>query len=74
MDIKTRIGAAIKAARLVRGLSQRELAAKLGYEHYQRVLLWESGRTLPTLEAFEKMETVLDLKLDLIPTAVKQLP
>ncbi len=53
----------IKALRIQRGLSQRELASALGVS-YQTVSRWESGKAMPTDENISAMATALNAEIN----------
>ena len=57
------IGERIKAARLVKGLSQEKLGDLLGVS-FQAVSSWETGKFIPDAEHLPQLSAVLDLSLD----------
>lgn len=59
-----RIGYQIKNARECAGLSQRELAAKLGCESWQWLSAVECGRKPATLAMLERIAAALGLRVD----------
>lgn len=62
MDIRTRVGLRVRAARKERGLSQSELAAKLD-RSVDAVSAIERGISLPNLDTLESLARVLDVPL-----------
>ena len=57
------IGDRIRAARLMKGLSQMELGERLGVS-FQAVSSWETGKFLPDTEHLPALAKKLDLSLD----------
>ena len=55
------IGERIKQARMQKGLSQSDLAEKLGLSAYQSVQQWETGRTAPRHRRLQHIAQVLDV-------------
>jgi transcriptional regulator with XRE-family HTH domain len=51
MSALTGLGGRIRRTRALRGLSQRELAARAGLTHKLDVSRWERGVAIPRLEA-----------------------
>ena len=45
-----------------KNITQRQLADKLGFVH-QRISLWATGRTTPTLKSIKKISDVLNVPL-----------
>lgn len=73
-DLKERIGAAVRAARTDVGLTQEELADRIG-RHADSVSLIERGRTLPTLEMVVELAKALNLSFnELVPTTTPDRP
>lgn len=67
MEQKKIIGENIKAARKLKGLSQRALAEKLGIA-FQNLSVWENGKGAPSARYLLKLSEVLDVSLDQITT------
>jgi transcriptional regulator with XRE-family HTH domain len=65
MEQKKIIGENIKAARKLKGLSQRALAEKLGIA-FQNLSVWENGKGAPSARYLLKLAEVLDISLDQI--------
>jgi len=71
-SLKERIGAAVRAGRSEAGLTQEELAERIG-RHADSVSLIERGRTLPTLDMLVGLSAALKLPIsELVPTAVPE--
>lgn len=62
------IGKNIKAARAIRGLSQRDLAEKLGIA-FQNLSVWENGKGSPSAQYLIKLSEVLNFSLDQLTSA-----
>ena len=61
-DAKGEFGRWLRAERVALGLSQRELASKLGCT-YQAVSLWETGNRVPSIFVAKQVEQLIkDLK------------
>ncbi len=72
MKSKTCLGPKIKEKRTRKGLTQKQLAAKLGYS-YQLICDWENGRKEPTLGSIIKLMKEIKLtKRDLIQSTKKE--
>ncbi len=56
-------GEVLKRARLQAGLSQKELADKIGVAQAY-ISAWETERRPPTVEQFNKLKSVVDLEVD----------
>lgn len=56
------LGATLRAARLKKSLTLREVAAKLGTSHVS-VLFWEQGRSIPRIKSLGKVSEVYGMKL-----------
>ena len=54
----------IRHLRLQHGLSQDELADRLGYKSFTTIQKWESGVSTPPLEVFVRMAEIFDVDLD----------
>ncbi len=67
MEQKKIIGENIKAARKLKGLSQRSLAEKLGIA-FQNLSVWENGKGAPSARYLLKLSEVLDVSLDQLTT------
>jgi len=67
MEQKKIIGENIKAARKLKGLSQRALAEKLGIA-FQNLSVWENGKGAPSARYLLKLAEVLDVSLDQLTT------
>lgn len=67
MEQKKIIGENIKAARKLKGLSQRALAEKLGIA-FQNLSVWENGKGAPSARYLLKLSEVLDVSLDQLTT------
>lgn len=61
-EIRQRIGQTLRAARESAGLSQRQVAAKLGVTN-TAVMLWETGENLPTTSNRADLAQVLGLSI-----------
>lgn len=72
VDQKKVIGENIKAARKVKGLSQRALAEKLGIA-FQNLSVWENGKGAPSAKYLMKLSEILAISLDQLtsPEGVK---
>ena len=57
------IGENIKAARKIKGLSQRDLAEKLGIA-FQNLSVWENGKGAPSARYLMQLSEVLKISLD----------
>ena len=57
------IGANIKAARKLKGLSQRTLAEKLGIA-FQNLSVWENGKGAPSAKYLLRLAEILNISLD----------
>ncbi len=66
------IGENIKAARKIKGFSQRALAEKLGIA-FQNVSVWENGKGAPSAKYLTKLSEILSISLDQIvsPEGIK---
>lgn len=61
-------GAALRAARLRRGLTQHQLAQQLGVAGGERVSRWELGATRPRAATIARLAVLLDVGVDeLVP-------
>ncbi len=58
-DMKMTIGSRIKAARQAAGLTQADLAAKIGSNHYQIISQYERGTRTPKYETIGKIADAL---------------
>lgn len=58
------LGQYLKEKRVSAGLTQTELASKLGEVHTQFVSNWERGMCAPPNHCFQKLIEVLDLSRD----------
>ena len=65
------IGERIKAARLIKGMSQEKLGEKLGVS-FQAVSKWERGETLPDTAILLDLANVLGTSVDFILTGGSQ--
>lgn len=63
MDIKANIGSRLRKARLEKGLSQKDLAEKLGLSANSVISDFERNKLYPRLETLLKMADVLDVDL-----------
>ena len=65
MDVKERFGRAVKAARVEKGLSQEELAARIDADqaYVSRI---EAGRMNVTLETAEQIADALEVELEML--------
>ena len=63
--MKYEIGERIKKYRIIKGMSQKELAQRLGVS-VSRVSNWESGLNRPDVNIFAEICNVLEVKPDLI--------
>jgi transcriptional regulator with XRE-family HTH domain len=63
------LGRIIRDSRSASGLSQAELATKLGVGQ-QAVSQWETGATMPSLKNLVAMSRVLDVEIDYFTDAV----
>lgn len=72
IDQKKTIGENIRAARKIKGLSQRALAEKLGIA-FQNLYIWENGKGAPSAKHLMKLSEVLNVSLDQIvsPEGIK---
>ena len=68
--LKQSVGAQIKALRVSAGLSQMELAVKLGTAP-ANVSFWETGRTLPDSGYMEKICDEFGVELKFICTKIQ---
>jgi len=68
MDVKERFGRAVKAARVEKGLSQEELAARIDADqaYVSRI---EAGRMNVTLETAEQIADALEVELEMLLTS-----
>jgi transcriptional regulator with XRE-family HTH domain len=64
-EFKKLIGLQIKALRAADGLSQRELAEKLGVSS-AHLSFWETGRTMPDSRYLEKICKAFEVKLEFV--------
>lgn len=62
-DEAAQVGALIRERRVARGLSQLELAGRLGVKQ-QSVSRWEAGESLPRAQTFVRLAEVLGVPLD----------
>lgn len=53
----------LRAARVNRGLTQKEMASLIGVNH-TTILKWEKGETYPDVINIRKIEEVLGVKYD----------
>ena len=58
---RTTVGALLKTARIESGLTQLEIAKKLGYSSSQFVSNWERGEALPPMDHFPKLASLLNI-------------
>lgn len=63
VDQKKIIGENIKAARKIKGLSQRALAEKIGIA-FQNLSVWENGKGAPSAKYLMKLSEILGISLD----------
>ncbi|MEO0544062.1 MAG: helix-turn-helix transcriptional regulator [Pseudomonadota bacterium] len=65
MDVKERFGRAVKAARVEKGLSQEELAARIDADqaYVSRI---EGGRMNVTLETADQIAVALEVGLEML--------
>jgi transcriptional regulator with XRE-family HTH domain len=54
----------LKKARAEHGLTQGDIAKKLGYTTPQFVSNWERGLSVPPLDALPKLSKILDIEQD----------
>jgi len=68
MDVKERFGRAVKAARVEKGLSQEELAARIDADqaYVSRI---ETGRMNVTLETADQIAEALGVGLEMLLTS-----
>ena len=66
------IGKNIRAARKIKGFSQRDLAEKLG-KAFQNLSVWENGKCAPSAKYLTKLSEILSISLDQIvsPEGIK---
>lgn len=58
---RSTVGALLKAARINSGITQLEIAKKLGYSSPQFVSNWERGESLPPMDHFPKLANLLGI-------------
>lgn len=58
------VGDNIKAARIAAGLTQKELAAKIGLRHYQILQRWEYGQFKPSMNYLLKLADTLNMPIE----------
>ena len=64
---KSTIGILLRNARIKSGLTQMEIAKKLGYSSSQFVSNWERGEALPPMDHFPRIANLLSINVkDLI--------
>ena len=64
-NLKVMVGQRIRAARKANGLSQEQLAEKLGVS-FQAVSTWEQGKFIPDSEHLPALAEKLDVSLDML--------
>jgi transcriptional regulator with XRE-family HTH domain len=68
-ELHTKLGAILKQARESSGLTQRQVATKLGYSSPQYVSNWERGRVSPPLAKLAKVVDIVNAS----PTKIQDL-
>lgn len=66
------VGKNIKKLRSAKGLTQEELAAKLNVTR-QALSSWETGRTEPDIDTLERISQVLEVSIEDVSTASREL-
>ncbi len=59
-------GARIKALRLAKGLTVREVQAALGFDEPQAIYKWERGRSLPSTDNLLALSLLLEVPIEQI--------
>lgn len=59
-------GAQIKALRLAKGLTVREVQAALGFEEPQAIYKWERGASLPSTDNLLALSLLLEIPIEQI--------
>ena len=59
-------GAQIKALRLAKGLTVREVQAALGFEEPQSIYKWERGASLPSTDNLLALSLLLEIPIEQI--------
>jgi len=68
-DIKT-VPQFLKRKRAEAGLTQKELANKMGYSTAQFCSNWERSKSLPPIGSLKKLATILDFDVTLIKNLI----
>ena len=64
MEVNTKLSSALSYLRRKAGLTQIELARKLGYSAQSVVSAWESGAKMPPARILPKLALVLNCTID----------
>jgi transcriptional regulator with XRE-family HTH domain len=63
MEIFENFGIRLKGTRKKRGISRKDLAAKLGLSNPTQISRYESGKAFPPLPTLQKLATILQIDL-----------
>jgi len=66
MDLKGRVGKAIKQARVDKGMTMRELASKIGVQSTNSISRYESGRYNLSLDLIERIANGIGVKVEVL--------
>lgn len=67
-----RTGENIKALRIEKGLSVRDLQEYFGFEEPQAIYRWQYGKTLPSVDNLYALSVILDVPMEQILVPVSQ--
>ncbi len=67
-----RTGENIKALRIEKGLSVRDLQEYFGFEEPQAIYRWQYGKTLPSVDNLYALSFILDVPMEQILVPVSQ--
>lgn len=71
--MKTTLGKILKKKRELKGLSQKELSLKLGYETAQYISNIERNVSLPPTKKLKKLSKILDIDKHFLYEAISQI-
>lgn len=66
MDLKGRVGKAIKQARVDKGMTMRELASKIGVQSTNSISRYESGRYNLSLDLLERIANGIGVTVEVL--------
>lgn len=66
MDRSGKISSFLKSARIMKNLTQQQVADKLGYETDQFISNWERGLCLPPKKRLKDLSKILGIEAELV--------